>query len=248
MGGAIESWELNEYTDRAGARVQMIPDPSAAGPLATTPFSELDQGDLSRVAWQALRSDSGDVVFQHSQQGITLRKTYSFEPDDYAFRLRVDLENDSKGAVAPRFLLDWPVEARRDRDFASQSIAALHDGRVVMQPMASLGAPCFFGKLIGRGPVQEFPVMSGEIDWVGFETTYFLGAVFPDSPTQASGRFVVLETSQRGSAQLFFDPVEVPAGQKVSREFRGYLGPKERTRLARSATGRSLRSISAGAG
>jgi len=231
LGGTLEGWELTEYTDRFGARIQMIPDPSAAGPLAATPFLELGQGDLSRVAWQVARSDAAEVVFSRSQQGISLRKTYRFDPEDYALRLTVELQNGSDAPVAPRFLLDWPVEARADQDFHEQSIAALHEGSIVMYPVASLGTPGFFGSLVGKGPVQEYPVLSGEVDWVGFKTTYFLGAVFPDSPTQARARFVVLETSRLGAAQLFFDPVEVPPGQRVSREFRGYLGPKESARL-----------------
>lgn len=237
LGGSLESWELNEYTDHDGARVQMIPDPSIGGALAGTPFVELGQGDLSRLTWQVARSDATEVVFAWSAQGISLRKTYRFDPEDYALRLTVELENGSASAVAPRFLLDWPVEARPDRDFAEQSIAALHDGSIVMYPVSGLGSPGFIGSLFGRSAVQEYPVMSGEIDWVGFKTTYFLGAVFPDSPTQARARFVVLETSRLGAAQLFFDPVEVPPGQRVSREFRGYLGPKESARLTAFGAG-----------
>ncbi len=237
LGGALEGWELNEFSDRAGARIQIIPDPSVGGPLAATPFVELAQGDLSRVAWQVARSDATEVVFARSEQGISLRKTYRFDPDDYAFRLTIELENASPSAVAPRFLLDWPVEIRTDQDFHEQSIAGLHDGSVVMYPVASLGSPGFFGSLFGGSAVEEYPVMSGEIDWVGFKTTYFLAAVFPDSPTQARARFVVLENSRLGAAQLFFDPVGVPPGQKVSREFRGYLGPKEIARLGAFGAG-----------
>jgi YidC/Oxa1 family membrane protein insertase len=55
--------------------------------------------------------------------------------------------------------------------------------------------------------------------------------LLPDQPSQANARFVVFERSQSGAVELFFDPVEVPPGQSVAREFRGYVGPKEVSRL-----------------
>jgi YidC/Oxa1 family membrane protein insertase len=231
-GAALERWELIEYDDRYGARIQLVPAHADALPLATTPLVELGIGDLSRAIWEVESRTENGVVFAKERDGIRLRKTYSFEPDGYSFRLAVDLENRSSRSVSPRFLLDWPAEVRPEQDFVEQSLAALHEGSVALQPLAGIGSPGFFGGLVGRGPVQEYEVMSGGIDWVAYQTTYFLSAAFPDSPSQARARFAVLEPSQRGVAQLFFDPVEVPPGQSVSRVFRGYLGPKEPEQLA----------------
>jgi len=229
-GAGLEDWELTEYTDHRGARVLLIPEDAGIPPLATTPFAELGQGDLSRVNWRVERADPGDVVFATDTSGISLRKSYTFG-DGYDFRLRVEVVNGSQAKIAPRFLLDWPAEARAEQEFHEQSIAALHDGKVQMQPIAGLGRTGFLGALFGRSPIHDYPVMGGEIDWVGFQTTYFLAAVFPDSPTQARARFVVIEPGRSGTAQLFFDPVELAPGQSVSREFRAYLGPKESDRL-----------------
>jgi YidC/Oxa1 family membrane protein insertase len=230
-GAAIESWQLGEYTDAKGARILMVPEPSRVGPLAATPFIELGQGDLSQAVWQIEASSADSVTFAREQDGIALRKAYRFDSDGYAMRLRIDVVNGSTRSISPRFLVDWPVEARPERDFAEQFVAALHDGSVEKQPVSGLGSPGFFGSLFGRGPTTDYPVMASGIDWVGFETTYFLAAIFPDDPSQARARFVVIEPSQRGAAQVFFDPVELPPGQTLTREFLTYLGPKESERL-----------------
>ncbi|HXK24881.1 MAG TPA: membrane protein insertase YidC [Myxococcota bacterium] len=230
-GGVIESWDLADYTDHGGARVAMVPPDGPATSIAVTPFRELGLGDLSRASWEIERSDTKQVVFRFARDGVTIRKTYSFAPESYDFRLAIEVANQSKASISPRFLVDWPAEVRpREQDFRDQSLAALHGGSITLQPLAGFGSPGLIGTLFGRQPVREVP-MAGDVDWVGFQTTYFLAALFPDNPNQARARFVVLMPAMAGAAQLFFDPVELTPGQTIERDFRGYLGPKEVDRL-----------------
>ena len=214
----------------------MIPSDGPATAIAVTPFRELGIGDLSRASWEiepSKASDGKQVAFRLTRDGVIIRKTYSFDPDSYDFRLAIEVANQSKTPISPRFLVDWPAQARpREQDFRDQSLAALHDGTITQQPLAGIGAPGFIGTMFGRQPVRDFPLLSGEIDWVGFQTTYFVAALFPDNPSQSRARFVVLMPAIAGAAQLFFDPVELTPGQTIEREFRGYLGPKETERLA----------------
>ena len=244
-GGVIENWDLTHYTDHGGARVAMIPSDGPATAIAVTPFRELEIGDLSRASWEIDQSDARQVEFRIARDGVSIRKTYSFDPDSYDFRLAIEVANQSKASISPRFLVDWPAEVRpREQDFRDQSLAALHGGSITLQPLAGFGSSGAIGALFGREPVRDVSV-GGEIDWVGFQTTYFLAALFPDNPSQARGRFVVLIPAAAGAAQLFFDPVELTPGQSIEREFRGYLGPKEVDRLATMGGG-AERSIDRG--
>jgi YidC/Oxa1 family membrane protein insertase len=227
----LEGWELEKYTDHGGARILMIPPEGPGRTLAATPFHELGAGDLSRAHWALERSDESSAVFSVASDGIAIRKSYAFEAEGYSFRLAIEVANRSQRAVSPRFLVDWPAEVRHEQDFREQALAALHDGAVQLHPLAGIGSPGLIGSLFGRQPVREYPVMTGEVDWAGFQTTYFLAAMLPDNPTQARARFVVLEPSLSGAVQIFFDPVELAPGQTVTREFHGYLGPKEADRL-----------------
>ena len=126
-GAAIESWQLTEYTDPKGARVLMVPEPSHVGPLAVTPFLELGLGDLSQAIWRIEERNANSIAFSREQDGVALRKVYSVDPDGYSMRLRIDVVNGSTRSISPRFLVDWPVEARHDRDFKDQMLAALND-------------------------------------------------------------------------------------------------------------------------
>jgi YidC/Oxa1 family membrane protein insertase len=235
-GAALESWELKTYTDLAGARVVVVDPEDRVGDVALTPFLPLGVGDLSTAEWSLVDRDAEQVVFAIERSGVKIRKTYRFEPDSYTFRLRLDLENGSTAPVTTGFLIDWPAEMRSEIDFSEQSLAALVDGSVEQVPIAGLGSAGFFGFFTGsRAPDKyDYP---GEIDWAGVQSTYFLTAVFPDKPTLANARIVVLEPSQAGTVQIYFDPVQIPSGQSLTREYRAYVGPKEAERLETLGSG-----------
>jgi YidC/Oxa1 family membrane protein insertase len=77
------------------------------------------------------------------------------------------------------------------------------------------------------------------------QTTYFLSALLPGSPSRASARFVAVEPGRAGVAQLYFDPEPIPPGKAAVEEFKGYAGPKEEARLA-AVGGDTVRSIDLG--
>jgi YidC/Oxa1 family membrane protein insertase len=233
-GAALESWRLREYTDEYGDPVTLVEGGAGAGAAAVTPFVELDRGDLSRVDWRVASQDSNEIVFALERDGVRLRKTWSFEDEGYGFRLRLDVENGSSAPVSPRFLVDWAARVRPEQDFVEQAVAVLHAGEMESNLLSGLGSGGFLG--LGGGPQDRYDYLR-EVDWAGVQTTYFLSALLPDNPSQASARVAVIERSQRGAVGLFFDPVDLPPGQTLTREFRGYVGPKELPRLEAIGSG-----------
>ncbi|MGH0029165.1 MAG: membrane protein insertase YidC [Myxococcota bacterium] len=229
-GGALEGWELKSYVDGYGDPVALVENGSGPGAVAHTPFLELGAGDLSREEWRVVEETPDGVAFAIERGGVHLRKAWTFDPDGYGFRLRIDVENGSSAPVQPRFLVDWPARARDDNDFKEQSFALLEDGEVERMPVNGVGNPGFFGFFTGDSGQDHYDY-EGEIDWAGVESTYFVSALIPDSPAQASARVAVIERSRVGATQVFFDPVTLPPGQTLTREFRGYVGPKEADRL-----------------
>jgi len=90
---------------------------------------------------------------------------------------------------------------------------------------------------IGKGsffssaePVEVLEASS--VDWTEMQTPYFLAAVMPEEPTQASARFVAVEPGESAVVELYFDPLRLAPGQSATRTFRAYAGPKEEPRLA----------------
>jgi YidC/Oxa1 family membrane protein insertase len=230
-GGAIEHWELTKYVDRYGEPVVVVDAATGAGRVAETPFLGLGLGDLSRALWKVDEVGPDDVTFVFEKKGVRIRKAYRFDRETYAFRLFVEVENQSDQALEARFAVDWAARVRTDNDFKDQMLALLHNGSVKQRPVASLGSPGLFGSLLGKQPVTTYEPFLGDVDWAGVKTPYFLAALVPDTPSGADARMLVLERSKAGAVELFFDPVRIPAGQRVAHEFRGYVGPKERARL-----------------
>lgn len=228
-GATVREWRLREFTDRHRDPIMLVWS-GEFSPAVVTPFVELGHGDLADAVWSVERADGDEVVFTLSRDGVRLRKRYAFDEEGYGFRLSLDVENRSDAAVAPAFLVEWPIAEHGGNDFREQSLAALHEGSLEYTPLGSLGSAGFFGFFTGRSD-GEPEVYRGEVDWAGVQTPYFLAALFPDQPARANARFLALEKGKRGVAQLYFDPVEVPPGQSATREFRGYAGPKEIERL-----------------
>jgi YidC/Oxa1 family membrane protein insertase len=224
-GAALKSWQLQQFSDPHGDPIHLVaPDDFAA--TASTPFVELERGDLTRATWRLVERSDTEVRFEITRGGVTIAKTYTFSDDGYDFRLRIDVSNGSNAEIAPAFLVEWPIREREGNDFHGESAAAMEDGKVRAVPLAALGKAGFFGRFTGAKD-GEPKVFTGEVDWAGIQTPYFLSAAFPDQPAAARARFLPLEPGHRGAIQLYFDPVLLPPGQAASREYRAYLGPKE---------------------
>ncbi len=233
-GAALSRWELRRYfvTPKPNSPpVELTThDPSRAVALAT-PLEELGLGDLSRAAFSVTAQEPQRVAFEYADAGITVRKTYHFEADSYAFRLRLELVNGSGRTLEPRFDAVWPSRARPGSDFADMSLTALHDGELVTTRLDGFGKGGFTTSLTGGSPETE-RVMPGGVAWAGMQTRYFLAVMLPDVPQDAEARFDVLEPGRSGLTSVSTRAFAIPPGTTVAREYRVYLGPKEPTRLA----------------
>ena len=234
LGAALRRWELHDYHEVVDGERRPIVLTTGEKPFdgaAVTPLEGLGIGNLAQVVFDLEGSDPGTLAFRFSSQGVTVRKTYVFDPDTFAFRLRLTVENRSSSSVGSDFGVYWPVHAAPGVDFTEQALVAFHAGGVERQDLRSLGTGGFFGSFTGSPPQRVFDFV-GEIDWAGSQTTYFLSVLLPDDPVHARARFVTLEPGKSGVTQIFFDPVQIPPGQAATREFRAYVGPKDTERLA----------------
>jgi YidC/Oxa1 family membrane protein insertase len=232
-GAGIASWKLNEFretSDPSAPLINLVTGMEARKVSLATPFTELEIGDFANRVFEVVSEDGSTVSFEARGNGVTLRKTFTFDSDAYSFRLLVEVLNESTASIAPRFQIDIPAYHREADDFREQALAALEDGSRVAKPIKGLGGGGFFQSITGGAP-EKYEDFLGSIDWVGIQTTYFLTAIVPDNPSQAQVRMAALEPRVSGVAQLSFDETVIPPGRSVAREFRGYMGPKEMERL-----------------
>ncbi len=246
-GAGISRWGLTNFretSDPAAPRVELVATAPGARPLLLTRFVELGIGDLGDRVFDVVAQDSTEISFEIRDAGIAVRKTFKFEPDSYAFRVLIEVANDSTVAVAPRFQIDVPAYERKASDFSEQALAALEDGSRVQQPLKGLGRGGFFQSITGRKPAISTDYV-GEIDWAGIQTTYFLTAIVPDNRKLATVRIAALEPGISGVTELSFAETVVPPGRSLAHELRGYIGPKEMDRLV-AFGGETLHSIDLG--
>jgi YidC/Oxa1 family membrane protein insertase len=228
LGAGLLDWELSRYHDASGSPVEFTTDDRQLA--LATPFSELGVGDFARERFALERPSAHTLLFSRSLGGVTVRKTYELDPDSYALRLRLEVENGSAAVIAPSFAVVWPARVREGADFIEQSLVALQQGSVRKTPVSSLGSPGFFGGLFGGG-AGETQLFTGDVEWAGVATRYFLAAIVTDVPRLARVRFIPVERADSGLTVLDFAPESVPPGHRASRDLRVYVGPKEPARL-----------------
>jgi YidC/Oxa1 family membrane protein insertase len=228
-GGALSRWSLLKYLDPSQPGrplVEITTTTSGGEPALATPLTDLGLGDLSRAAYRAEQPDPKTLVFTLDRAGLRVRKTYLFD-DDYTFRLRLEITNGTAGSVSSSFITTWPILRRKSDDFLEFSAGAYQDGELTNYFVST--PPAFLG--MGPGAADEPETLTGNVDWAGAHTRYFLAAILPDNPREASVRFTPIEPGESARVEVGFARAELPAGGGLDREYRLYLGPKEPDRL-----------------
>jgi YidC/Oxa1 family membrane protein insertase len=227
-GGALVRWSLLRFDDpsQPGRPPVDIATIGADGLGLATPLADLGLGDLSRAPFRAEQPDPRTLVFTLERGGVRVRKTYLLG-DAYELRLRVEVENGSAATVSSSFVTTWPLVGRESDDYKEFSAATYRDGELynwfVNAPPAFLG--------MGPGAADEPETLTGNVEWAGAHTRYFLAAILPDNPRDASARFTPTEPGERALVEVGFARAELPPGGGLDREYRVYLGPKEPERL-----------------
>jgi len=228
-GGGLVRWSLLAYDDRSQPGRPPV-EITTLGPddeiALATPFQDLGQGDLSRASYRVERPDPKTIAFTLERGGLRIRKTYLFE-EGYALRLRLEVENASGASVASSFITSWPVTRRESADFIEFSVAVYQDGGLANYFVAA--PPAFLG--LGPGPADEPASHTGNVDWAGAQKRYFLAALLPENPRDASARFTPTHPGELALLEVGFAKAELPPGGRLDREYRLYLGPKEPARL-----------------
>lgn len=227
-GGALVRWSLLGYQDpsQPGRPPVEITTTGGEGTALVTPLADLGAGDLSRAAYVVEQPDPRTLVFTLERGGLRVRKTYLLD-DAYTFRLRIEVANGSSQTVGSSFVTTWPAILRESDDFHEFSASAYQDG--TLSNWFVNAPPAFLG--LGPGAADEPETLAGNVEWAGAQTRYFLAAILPDNPRDASARFTPVDPGERALVEVGFARAELPPGGGLDREYRVYLGPKEPDRL-----------------
>jgi len=238
VGGTLEKFELREYDDttRPGRPpVELVTNAAGLPEALATPFRELSAGDWSQAEFSVDQPDPHTVVFTRTHEGVTLRKTYEFEEGHYDFGLRLDLANGTDGTLAPIFEAVWPAMRQDSGDYSEFSLVALQGDSLEQYVLsAGKGRRGCGGSSSKGGDVKTW---TGNVQWAGAQTRYFLAALIPEVADVASARFVPRVPGELAVATVGQNPIQLRSGASQSYEYRVYVGPKERARLGEGVLG-----------
>jgi YidC/Oxa1 family membrane protein insertase len=222
-GPALRSFKLKKYrltTEPESPLVELAHEGEdliqvSFGPLykegeAPIIFKPSETG-FSLDSWSAPR----DLVFTAvTPSGVSIRKSFLFDPNRYLIELTLDYVNRSErsieGNIKARLANLPPKEKASYYSFVGLSF--LKEGRI---------------EEIDPGKLQEEEkAFSGPFRWLAYQQDYFMAAVIPDAAPQ--GRFVARVLPTMIVEGIWMGPTEalVPGGRITSR-LTLFLGPRD---------------------
>jgi YidC/Oxa1 family membrane protein insertase len=246
-GAGVRRFELTQYSaprGEGGGPVNLITREESGNPAFATPLVELGLGDLGSADFRVVSQDPRKIVFERTQAGVTVRKSFVFEEESYRFRLGVEIVNGASGDISPEFGVVLPAQVQPGSDFRELTIAALVQGSVERELIASFGQSGGIGAMFGSKPEPQRD-FAGEINWSGAYSHYFVTALMPDIARDARVRWLAARPGEETLVTVSQPAVAVPTATSITREYAIYAGPKDPDQLA--AVGAQLdRSIDLG--
>ena len=227
-GASLVSWKLKKYyeTPAHNDLIELIDLPAGLPPTLATPFQELNVGDLASARWEVEKADEDEIVFLLRREGLTLRKTYSGLSDDYTVELHLEVINQTGQPLQPAFQVVIPAATNDRPDFGELSLVALVGDEVTSELVSGIGSPGFFSRIFGGGDEGPIQFSSGVV-YTGLDMRYFTGVLLPESIVEAGGTLVPLEKGKSAAAVVSLAGVSIPHGDRASRHFTAFFGPKK---------------------
>jgi YidC/Oxa1 family membrane protein insertase len=222
MGAKIQSLKLLAYREHPESPdpVQLIAGEGHYGALSLTGGSLQDDAWIQETAKPLAQADgSQQLVYSYpvSGTGITFRKTFVFDKDDFVIHIKVDVVNSGKDdlTVGKSYLLWGP------------GIGMPEQGR---QAAASAGgAAMVAGSLerVSAGDPRVVDYVSPK--WLAIKNHYFVAAYINDGDfPEAQLRCETLDgVTKTVSAALGLGPFTVKAGETKTFSTRLYAGPQD---------------------
>jgi YidC/Oxa1 family membrane protein insertase len=227
VGPTIKSFKLKKYRETIEPNSPLIdlvdvekdlPDFLIIG-FDKTPYSPTGKNIIYQVDRQTIRLDqdsssSKALVFRSmTSNGVLIKQTYRFYPDQYRVDLSIDVLNQSKETVNGVFFADIKTLPPKEKKsyYSYVGLVLLLDGKL---------------EEVKLKEASEEKVLTGQVDWMAYENDFFISAVIPDQPSKGNfkGR---LSTS--GVLEGTYLPPSVslnPSGQ-ISSSYTLYFGPRD---------------------
>ncbi len=161
------------------------------------------------------------LVFSLAASGqYRVEKIYTFYPDRYSFDLEVRFQNSATAPLSENANLMWLAEAgKKDAEQEEGAIAQVKSS-TEREAAAKLEKKLY-------GP---------DVQWGGFESKFFLGAIIPKQPALTS---IAFNKDTRGQIVVSLEGPKntIPQGQAGTFGYTVYVGPKDYELLKQQGVG-----------
>ncbi|MBN1850265.1 MAG: membrane protein insertase YidC [Deltaproteobacteria bacterium] len=177
-------------------------------------------------------SPAKNLTFARTRSdGISIRKTFRFQPDSYPIETQITLSNESQYQISGNIRTSIKNLPPQDKDsyYAFNGAALFLDDDL---------------EEIKPKKMEEEKRLTGKIDWVAYENGYFISAVLPKEKNQGSfiGRLLPSGTVE---ASYVEPPINLRPLENASSHFMLYIGPKD-VSILKQAGGKLDRAINFG--
>jgi YidC/Oxa1 family membrane protein insertase len=229
-GASIKSYKLKNYRETAdpdSPLVELATTGDGKNLLEIT-FADSSTENQGPVFYQAsddalvLNSGSSprDLTFQAvTSEGLSIRKTYRFDPGAYPISAVVSVSNQSGNHIQGNlraFIANLPPEKKKSYYSFVGVAFLLNDELEEISP---------------KDLKKEDKRFAGQIGWIGYEEDYFLTAVIPED-AQSEATLLARGLDSGVLTATYLSPsVGLPAQTRLNSRFTLYLGPRDITFL-----------------
>ena len=195
-----------------------LAQPVAGQPLPFAVSVTGSQPVPGNARYEVVDETDGHLVFRTTQGPWQIEKTFSWKRPGYEFGLQVVVKNVGTAIASGELGLHNSRAIDAHNEHSSSMFGGVGN---------ESNATCLVGDEIERKRPSDKPPEEhrGAVRFYGIDQQYFLSAIFPVGAPR-EGRCVLTATPTARIAEAFF-PLSLQAGESISMQFGGYLGPKD---------------------
>ena len=220
QGASFTSYILNDYresVDSDAPQKQLIAEKVKRGMLRagmaqrSVPGLENAVFLVERVENEiVVRDQRESVAFKWvSEEGTSIEKIYTFDPQTYLIDLTVIVTNNSAQFLKDNLVLSLRSPVVEDRGYGFVGPSALIDEKLEQVKIKK---------------IEDKNEYSGKIKWIGIEDRYFLSSIIPGE--EINGRIHLEVLDDMVMNQLINPTFELATGEHKEYQFHIFMGPK----------------------
>lgn len=225
VGPTITSFKLKKYRQTVqpdSPPVEMISLKKRTRDFLLFSFGPQSKGNEASLIYEANRdaiqlhqgaSPESLIFHTATPSGLLITQTYRFYPERYKIDLQVQVENLSQHITGGAFqtrLSDLPLKGE-EHYYSYTGLMTFSDGKM---------------KEIKIKKASQKKMVSGKIGWFAYENGYFMSAVAPETPIDASFTGGMLKSGVL-TGRFQTPPVKLGPSDKISARYIIYIGPHE---------------------